>query len=75
MTEAIKIAIPIALTVSQIIRHNQAISANEACQLACELHDLVAAVKAAYAACPPDRIAQVQCPPGGASACRRPRRL
>jgi hypothetical protein len=66
VTADLKITIPFALTVSQIIRHVQAISANEACQLACELHDLVAAVRAAYATCPPDRIPLVKCPPDGA---------
>jgi hypothetical protein len=47
MAEEIKITVPIAFTVALIIRHNQAISENEARELAHELHDLVAAVQAA----------------------------
>jgi hypothetical protein len=31
-------------------------------ELAREIHDLVAAVQAAYATCPPDKVALVQCP-------------
>jgi hypothetical protein len=46
---AITIAIPIALTASQIIRASPAaISESEARQLALELHDLIAEVQARY---------------------------
>jgi hypothetical protein len=47
MAEEIKITVPIAFTAVLIIRHNQAISENEARELAHELHDLVAAVQVA----------------------------
>ena len=44
----ITITIPLALTVSQIIRVNPAISESEALELARVLHDLIGEVQARY---------------------------
>ena len=53
----IMITIPLALTLAQFARAIRGISDDEARELAQEMHDLIAAVQAAYAAHPPDKAA------------------
>ena len=61
---SIMLTIPLELTVSQIARANPAIGNDEACELAQELHSIIAAVQAAYAARPPDKAKLVARLPG-----------